>query len=161
VISPAPPWLQSAFVALATLSGSVSSGCATGIALCPGASTTPSAPVVSSSVADPIDPIIVKDAGFVDKDTLVLIVRYRGGSEPHRFTLFMRQPWGVTDPGRESVLLQHETPRDAGDGERLCRLQFDFSGELGRAWAVFGDRSEAIPFERESRRQRHPGTPLY
>ena len=145
------PWL----IVAGWLAGCALVGCVDSMSRCPGAPSAPIAPVTSDLAVDPIDPIRVVDAWFIDRDTLTVIVRYDGGSEPHRIALHLRQPWPFSLPDvttyQEGVLVRHEAPANAGRGERVCRLDFDFRGEPGKYWMVYADREEAISVTRTPR----------
>jgi len=130
-------------------------GCASTIGRCAGVADAPARPITSGIVVDPIQPVEIVDAGFFNPDTLTVIVRYAGGSEPHRFTLHLRQPWTAQYPYEEGALLVHEAPDEAGSAHRTCRLDFDFTGERAQLWVVYADRNTAIPVARRPRRRRY------
>jgi hypothetical protein len=140
-----------ALLAAGMISMLASTGCASTIGRCPGSADAPARPMTSGTVVDPIHAVETVDAGFLHPDTLTVIVRYTGGSEPHRFTLHLRQPWTAQSPYEEGAMLVHEAPEESSNAQRMCRLDFDFTGERAQLWVVYADRQTAIPVSRGPR----------
>jgi hypothetical protein len=131
-------------VALTPTALLVSIGCVHHIGRCPGSSAPPASPSFEETEVEPADPIEIEDAAYIDKRRIAILVHYRGGSEPHRFTLHMDQHW-KQETAIPGGLLQHFAPPAGGNAIRRCWVDFDFGERWVANVEISSDRAVVFP----------------